>query len=116
MNADGNEIGGVRPVELRAALATFTGWNPRHPDQGAPGDLMSMQGMTLPFPRTPEERKASGDPRLSIAERYPSLEAYLARVREVAHVLVNARWMLAEDVEASVERAGVLWDQLQRGL
>ncbi len=116
VNADGNEIGGVRPVELRAAIATFTGWNPRHPDQGAPGDLMSMQGMTLPFPRTPEERKASGDPRLSIAERYASRDAYLARVREVAHVLVNARWMLAEDVEASVERAGVLWDQLQQGL
>lgn len=116
VNADGNEIGGVRPVELRAPLATFTGWNLRHPDQGAPGDLMSMQGMTLPFARTPDERRASGDRRLSIAERHPSRDAYLARVREVAHVLVNARWMLAEDVEASVARAGALWDQLQRGL
>jgi Alpha/beta hydrolase domain len=31
---DGNDIPGVRPVELGAPLATFTGWNPRHPDQG----------------------------------------------------------------------------------
>ncbi|MGH7346355.1 MAG: alpha/beta hydrolase domain-containing protein, partial [Candidatus Rokuibacteriota bacterium] len=38
---DGNDIPGIRAVELGAPLATFTGWNPRHPDQGAPGDLMS---------------------------------------------------------------------------
>ena len=51
VDADGNEIAGVRPVELLAPLATFTGWNLRHPAQGAPGDLMSMMGSTLPFPR-----------------------------------------------------------------
>ena len=50
IDADGNEVAGIRPPELAAPLATFTGWNPRHPDQGAPGDLMSMMGSTLPFP------------------------------------------------------------------
>src|SRR5207248_10277385 len=52
VDADGNDRAGVRPWELRIPLATFTGWNPRHPAQGAPGDLMSMMGSTLPFPRT----------------------------------------------------------------
>src|SRR5262249_41066940 len=42
VDEDGNDVPGIRPVELAAPLATFTGWNPRHPDQGAPGDLMSM--------------------------------------------------------------------------
>ncbi|MBI1734698.1 MAG: hypothetical protein HYR51_05930 [Candidatus Rokubacteria bacterium] len=116
VDADGNEIAGVRPVELRAPLATFTGWNPRHPDQGAPGDLMSMQGMTLPFPRTPAEREATTDPRVSIAERYASRAVYLARVRDAAEALVKDRWMLAEDIDAAVARAGELWDLLQRGL
>ena len=116
VDADGNEIAGIRPVELRVPLATFAGWNPRHPDQGAPGDLMSMQGMTLPFPRTRAEREATKDPRASIAERYASREAFLARVREAAGSLVKDRWMLAEDVDASVARAGELWDLLQRGL
>src|SRR5947199_59969 len=75
VDADGNEIAGVRPVELLAPLATYTGWNLRHPAQGAPGDLMSMMGSTLPFPRTRAERLAAGDPRRSTQERYPSRPA-----------------------------------------
>src|SRR5207249_3765074 len=63
---DGNDLPGIRPVELLTPLATFTGWNPRHPDQGAPGDLMSMLGSTVPFPATRAAREASGDPRPSI--------------------------------------------------
>lgn len=110
VDGDGNEIAGVRPVELLAPLATFTGWNPRRPDQGAPGDLMSMMGSTLPFPRTRAQREASGDPRRSIEERYPSRAAYLERVRAAARALVAAHHMLEEDVEAAIERAGRLWD------
>ncbi|HTO13352.1 MAG TPA: alpha/beta hydrolase domain-containing protein, partial [Candidatus Binatia bacterium] len=36
VDADGNEVAGLRPPELLAPLATYTGWNLRHPDQGAP--------------------------------------------------------------------------------
>ena len=116
VDADGNEVGGIRPVELAVPLGTFTGWNPRHPDQGAAGDLMAMLGSTLPFPRTRAEREGSRDPRLSIAERYPSKAAYLERVRAAGQKLVAARHMLAEDVDAVVERAGQQWDLFQRGL
>jgi hypothetical protein len=69
-------------------------------------------GSTLPFPLTRAERERSGDPRLSIAERYPSRSAYLERVRESARKLVAARHVLTEDVDAIVERAGRLWDLL----
>ncbi len=110
VDRDGNEIAGVRPVELLVPLATFTGWNPRHPEQGAPGDLMSMMGSTLPFARTRAEREAGGDPRRAIEERYASRAAYLERVRAAAMALVAARHMLDEDVDAAVERAGRLWD------
>jgi len=110
VDADGNEIAGVRPVELLAPLATFTGWNPRHPEQGAPGDLMSMMGSTLPFPRTRAERLATDDPRRSIEERYPSRAAYLEKARAAALALVAARHVLAEDLDPLVERAGRLWD------
>jgi Alpha/beta hydrolase domain len=111
---DGNDIPGVRPVELGAPLATFTGWNPRHPDQGVPGDLMSMLGSTLPFAVTRAAREASGDPRPSLEERYGSRAAYLARAREAAVRLAAERHMLAEDVDAVVERAGRLWDFIVR--
>ena len=114
VDADGNDIPGIRPVELLVPLATFTGWNPRHPDQGVPGDLMSMLGSTLPFASTRAAREASGDPRASIEERYGSRAAYLERAREAANELVAQRHMLAEDVDAVVERAGRLWDFIVR--
>jgi hypothetical protein len=114
VDRDGNEVAGLRPPELLAPLATFTGWNLRHPDQGAPGDLMSMVGCTLPFPLTRDERERSGDPRPSIQERYGSRAGYLARVREALGPAVAARHILAEDVDAIVERAGQLWDFLHR--
>lgn len=110
VDADGNDRAGIRPPELRVPVATFTGWNPRHPDQGAPGDLMSMMGSTLPFARTAAERAASGDARPSLEERYRDRDGYLARVRGDAQAMVADRHLLAEDVDSVVERAGALWD------
>jgi hypothetical protein len=116
VDADGNETPGIRPVELAAPLATFLGWNPRHPEQGAPGDLMAMMGSTLPFARTRAERERRGDRRASIDERYGSRAAYLAAVRAAAEALVAARHALGEDIDPMVTRAGELWDLLERGL
>jgi hypothetical protein len=116
VDADGNEVAGIRPVELAAPLATYLGWNPRHPEQGAPGDLMSMMGSTLPFAPTRAARDSRGDQRRSWAERYGSREGYLAAARAAAEALVAARHALAEDVDAMVERAGAVWDVLERGL
>jgi hypothetical protein len=115
VDADGNDRAGLRGPELLVPLATLTGWNLRHPDQGAPGDLIAMQGSTLPFPRTAEERAQRGDPRASIAERYASRAAYLQQVRDAATGLVAHRHLLDEDVDAVVERAGRLWDWIQAG-
>jgi hypothetical protein len=114
VDRDGNETAGVRPWEVRAPLAAFTGWNLRHPEQGAPGDLMGMMGTTRPFARTAAERARAGDSRPSIEERYGSRDDYLGRVRAVALEMVTARHMLAEDVGAVVERAGLLWDWIHR--
>jgi hypothetical protein len=71
---------------------------------------MQMMGSTFPFPRTSAERERTGDPRPSIAERYPTRAAYLEKVRVATQQLVAARHVLAEDVDAIVERAGRLWD------
>jgi len=110
VDGDGNEVAGIRPIEIRVPLATFTGWNPRHPDQGAPGDLMAMMGSTFPLAWTAEERARTRDPRSSITERSGDRDGYLARVRREAEDMVAARFLLAEDIEAVVERAGALWD------
>ena len=65
------------------------------------------------FARTREERERSGDPRLSVVERYPSKAAYLERVREATRTLIAARHALLEDLEVIVDRASQRWDWVQ---
>jgi hypothetical protein len=69
-----------------------------------------MQGSYVPFPRDEVERKTNGDPRRSIAERYPSREHYLGLVAEAAMRLVEERYLLAEDVPGILQAAERHWD------
>ena len=55
---------------LEAPAATHTGWNIRKAGFGE-GELCDNNGTMIPFAATREERQKSGDPRLSMAERYP---------------------------------------------
>lgn len=96
---DGNEVAGVRHPEIAAPLATYTGWNPRHPDIGGPDQNLRTAGSTIRFARTREEREAAGDPRPSIAERYASRDAYVAAVRAAAEALAADGYLLAEDID-----------------
>ncbi len=80
-DADGNDLGGVRLPELQVPLATYTGWNLRDPSIGAPEQRVSFLGSWIPLAKTAEERKKSGDPRLSIAERYASQRGIHEQVR-----------------------------------
>lgn len=107
---DGNELGGIRLPEITVPLAAHTGWNLRHPSIGGADQLLVFGGATLPFPKTRADREASGDPRLSVAERYRSRDDYLACIRAAARELAAERYMLAEDVETSVTFASRLWD------
>jgi hypothetical protein len=110
VDADGNDVAGIRPPELAAPLATLVGWNPRAAETGAPGDLMSMMGSTLPFALTRAQRERSGDPRASVEERYASKAAYLERVREATRELIASRLVLADDLEPIVDRASRVWE------
>ena len=109
VDEDCNEVAGIRLPDLAVPVATYTGWNLRHPDNGNPdlfiGITGGFAGWILPFPATRADREASGDPRLSIEERYSSKEEYLGRVRRAAQSLVEGRYIPAEDVEEMVERA-----------
>lgn len=106
IDADGNELRGIRHPDVAVPLATHTGWNVRAPETGGAGQYLSLTGSTIPFARTAAEREANGDPRPSIAERYASRDDYLARVRAAAEQLVRDRDMLAGDVDSVVEAAG----------
>lgn len=112
VDEDGNEVAGIRLPEVSVPLATVTGWNPRHPEIGGPGQIMDMTGSTLPLARDPAERARRGDPRRSIAERYASRSAYLAQVRAAADALVAQRYLLASDVDLAVQLAERRWEAL----
>jgi hypothetical protein len=113
VDADGNEVAGIRLPDLTVPLGTYTGWNVRHPSIGGPGQTLSLIGSTIPFPATQAERKASGDPRPSIEERYPSKEEYLRRVTQAAEALVAQEYLLAEDVPTVTEQASQRYDLYQ---
>jgi hypothetical protein len=99
---DGNDIAGVRLVDVSVPLATYTGWALRAGAQA--NDGCEAAGQFIPFAKTLGERQTSGDPRLSVAERYPTFAHYQARVRRALDTLVKQRLFLCEDVEAELNR------------
>jgi hypothetical protein len=111
---DGNEIAGIRLPDLSVPLATYSGWNLRHPDIGNPGLVIGitggLAGWTVPFARTKQLREATGDPRPSIEERYESKDEYVNRVDDAARALVDEGYMLEEDIERVKEQAAVRYD------
>jgi hypothetical protein len=111
-DADGNDMGGVRLPELQAPLATYTGWNLRDPSIGAPDLRVSFLGSFIPLARTAAEREKSGDPRLSVAERYGSREQYMSKFSEAAMKLIKERFLLQEDLPAVLERGQREWNEI----
>ena len=110
VDANLNEMGGIQLPDLTVPVASYTGWNPRAPETGGDGQILSMQGSTLPFAATKAERERRGDPRPSIEERYRDREEYVRRVRAAAEVLARQRYILEEDVEIAVANAAARYD------
>ena len=96
VDKDGNETGGVPSLLQRVPLGTYTGWNPI-PSGPLKGRERSLAAGYIPFAKTKAERLATGDPRLSIEERYPTADAYSAAAVRAANDLVQARFLLPED-------------------
>ena len=77
---------------------------------GGTKELVALAGSAIPFAATKAKRTASGDPRPSVEERYTSKDDYLRRVKEAADKLVKERYLLADDLDATVARASEMWD------
>jgi hypothetical protein len=112
VDADGNDEGGIRMPEIAVPLATYTGWNFRNPAIGAPTEIYPLTGTFVPFAVNRAQREQNHDPRLSVEERYPNRDAYLAKIRAAAEGLVKDRLLLAQDVEPLVEHASVVWNSI----
>lgn len=88
VDADGNEIAGVRLPDIAVPTGMFTGWN-LYQDPMPHGELADRDGTYLAFGN----------------QRYPSKDAYVARVQEVVAALQRDRLLLDEDAAAYLQRA-----------
>jgi hypothetical protein len=71
-----------------------------------------MQGSTVPFAASADERAAHGDPRRSLGERYRDRDDYARRLRAAAEALAAERYILEEDIDLAVELALERYDAL----
>ncbi len=114
VNLDGNETSGIRMPEIQVPLASYTGWNLRSKNIGAPEELYSMVGSFIPFPVNATERQNHKDPRQSVEERYKSKRDYLERITGAAQKMVSEGFLLDRDIATLRERAAKEWDYVLR--
>lgn len=110
VDADGNEMAGIRHPLVAAPVATNVGWNTRRHVDGLPDVLYEFVGSQVAFARDEDERAATGDPRPSLASRHADRAAYERAARRAAEALVGPRFLLAEDVDATVAVAVAAYD------
>jgi hypothetical protein len=99
VDSDGNETAGIRLPQVAVPLGTFTGWNVY---RAQPDELADRDGSFVAFAATKAQREANSDPRPSLAERYGSRDAYVARLRAAADALVAERLLLPDDADRLV--------------
>jgi hypothetical protein len=104
VDADGNEIAGIKsPLQL-APLGTYTGWNVTASGP-LKGQVCGNSGGFIPFAKTTAERQASGDPRPSLEERYRSHDEYVQVVRTAAGKVVQDGYLSPSDADAMIKQA-----------
>ena len=116
VDADCNELGGIRLPDVAVPVGTHAGWNVRAPETGSPEQQIPMQGFTDFFRPTRYAAEADMDTREPIEERYQDRETYLRRVRFVAEDLVESGYALPEDIELMVANADGLWSYAMAGI
>jgi len=105
----GNELGGIRSIEVLAPLATYYPWQLRS-GMAAADRLVSFRGTFAPLPRTEAERRASGDSRASIEALYGDRTRFLRRVDAGISDLIAHRFLLPEDSIAARNRMTDVWN------
>ena len=104
VDADGNDIDGLRNTNMQAPLGTYSGWNIRKAGFSE-GDSCDLTGAFIPFFETKAQRIAAGDQRLSLQERYPTHADYVAKVTMAANQLVKQRLLLQQDADLIISQA-----------
>jgi hypothetical protein len=92
VDADGNEVTGIRLPDIAVPLATYTGWN-EYKGPYPTGEMADRDGSYLAFPPA------------KIAERYRNRADYVGKVQAVVDQLTKDRLLLQEDAEHYLAKA-----------
>jgi hypothetical protein len=114
VDADGNDLPGIRMPEIAVPLATYIGWNFFNERSGPATELVSLTGSMIPFARTRADRENSHDSRPSIEERYKNKDAYLELITKSASDLAAKGYLIKEDIPRIVQQAGTRWDWVNK--
>jgi hypothetical protein len=104
IDENGNTADGLRNTTVQVPLGTYMGSNVRRAGFSE-GDSCDLTGSFIPFFKTQAERIAAGDPRPSLAERYPTHADYVAKVTAAANGLVAQRLLLPADATFLINQA-----------
>ncbi|MEO8659567.1 MAG: alpha/beta hydrolase domain-containing protein, partial [Bryobacteraceae bacterium] len=105
VDADGNEIAGVRMPEIRVPLGNYTGWNYKFP-----GQMYAFTGAWFPFTKTKGGRERAHDPRPSVEERYSTRADYLMKVETATQAMIGEGFLLDIDRQRVLDHAAAEWD------
>jgi hypothetical protein len=104
VDRDGNDVAGIRLPAVQVPIGTYTGWN-LQPRRLAEDELSGLLGSYIAFAKTKAGRHKTGDPRLSVEERYRDQADYVQQVSRAARVLVEQRFLLPEDADRIIAEA-----------
>ena len=106
----GNDLEGIRNVEISVPLATYFPWNLRTGYKGGSHELTDFMGTFLPFPRDEKEKRKWQDPRPAIRTLYSGKTEYLEKVGKAADLLIGQGFVLKEDRNYLLSKASERWE------
>ena len=108
----GNEMSGIRNIELRVPLATYTPWSLRY-GLASPGEMDDFRGLFIPLPKE-KINKTTRDMRPDLKSLYSDKDEYLNKVDIELRNLVKERFLLEEDIPEVTKQSQQLWDWVRK--
>ncbi|HUS87234.1 MAG TPA: alpha/beta hydrolase domain-containing protein [Bacteroidales bacterium] len=100
----GNEIAGIRNIEIAVPLGTYLPWNLRTGFKGGSNELTDFTGTFIPL-RFSGDQNIFPDSRPAIDELYPDFADYENRVKHELNLLKDQGYILEEDMNYLLGRS-----------
>jgi len=107
VDALGNEVSGIRNIEIAVPLGSFIPYSLRVGMKGGNGEIATSRGSFVPLAFS---ESGDDDDRPAIRDLYVDKQDYLEKVRRHLDWMVEERYMLSQDIHTVMERASLYWN------